>query len=107
MVGTTGLYDRMPKAPDRLPLGEFTSASQHAWTETFNFFLHAIENGCCENVSFQQNLERQAEHFFKMLKKETLRFVNMERRNPCGCCPSVRYEIVELDAFGARTFESQ
>ena len=103
MAGATGLNDKMPEHPDQLSDEVFTEASVSAWVDTLNFFNHSIQRGCCDHISFQESLERQAAYFFKIMKQETLKWVNLERESPCPCCPAVSFDIVEPSDFENRS----
>ena len=103
MAYATGLNDRMPERPDQLSAEVLKKTSVRAWVDTFNYFNHSIQKGCCDHISFQDNLERQSEYFFLMMKKHTLEWVNLERQSPCPCCPSVSFDIVEPSDFQKRS----
>ena len=103
MAGATGLYSRLPKHPDRLSPEAFTDTSVKAWEDTFNFFIFSIQKSACDHISFQKSLERQAAYFFKIMKQETLKWVNLERESPCPCCPSVSFDIVDPSDFQNRS----
>lgn len=97
MAGATGMDDRMPKDSERLSTDEISNFEERAWGETWNFLINSIELSRCEHVSFQQEIVRQAEHFFWLMKKETLRWVNREKKSPCRCCPRVTFDVVDAD----------
>ena len=93
MLLATGLHEGVPvDSPDEMPEEKWLECYRRAWLSKYNTFVDFCESHTCQHHNFTDVVEKQAEHFFVLMKKETLSLVNTLKKNPCPCCPpSVLY----------------
>ena len=95
MVGSTGVHEHsLTHLPEKMTAAEFDAMLTIAWQTQFKMFFSVVKRQTCEHVSFFDVIETQADHFFKLMKKESLAFVNEMRKSQCPCCPEVSYSIL-------------
>lgn len=110
LVGSTGWFDRMPPDPRHIEQNDpdrLETLFKTAWVDTFKTFLATLEKQNCPHIDPQTSFEFQGAYFFENMKKETLSWVNAERKNPCPCCPPVEFDIIDVDDFQNRVLNWQ
>ena len=96
MIGSTGAYEHSLEClPEKMTDAEFDAMLTLAWRTHFEMFFGVANRQMCEHIRLFDVIETQADHFFKLMKKETLGFVNEMKKSPCPCCPELSYSILD------------
>ena len=103
MIITTCLHENLPTDfPKNVTVEHFGVTLEKAWKPNYLSFLNSVNNQACAHYSFQDVMELQADHFFKMMKCDVLEFVNETRKDPCPCCPVLSFMIMDAAEFTNR-----
>ena len=104
MISATGIHENTPKdlLQQNITDEEFHSIVSGAWKSGWQSFLNSVKSQVCNHYNFQDVMELQANHFFKMMKRDVLEFVNDMRKNPCTCCPAMSFMIIDTAEFTNR-----
>ncbi len=103
MILATGLHENAPtESPANIAVEDFSLMLKRAWMSKWQSFLNSVRNQVCRHYSFQDVMELQANHFFQMMKRDVLEFVNEMKKHPCPCCPTLSFMIIDTAEFTNR-----